>query len=199
LVLRAGTRGYDASVGRTLRSARSWVPNAITFGRALLAPVVVVVLLAHPDGSVLAAVLFVASALSDSLDGYLARAWESRSDFGAFADPIADKLLLAGGLLALVATGRLATWIAVVILARELAVTALRTVWLRRGLLIPASQLGKAKATLQTIALVALALPGDPGALWVQATVGVAVLVTVGSGVDYFLKARRHAVLSASP
>ena len=143
----------------------------------------------------LAAVLFVMSALSDTLDGYLARAWASASHFGALADPIADKLLLGGGLVALIATDRLAMWVGVVVLAREVAVTALRLRCSRRGLLLVASRLGKAKATLQTVALVALALPGDPGALWVQAAVVLAVIVTVGSGVDYFVKARRHEVL----
>ena len=103
------------------------LPNALTAVRILLVPVLVVALLEEtPNGSVIAAGVFALAAFTDGLDGYLARARESVTTFGKVMDPIADKLLIAAALIALVSLDRVAAWVAMVIIAREFAVSGLR-------------------------------------------------------------------------
>jgi CDP-diacylglycerol--glycerol-3-phosphate 3-phosphatidyltransferase len=104
-------------------------------------------------------------------------------------DPLADKLLIVGALVSLVSLGRLAAWVAMVIIAREVAVTILRTIAAERGLVIAASWLGKAKTVLQTAAVFAL-IAADPAPIWVDVLVYVAVVATVVSGADYFFGLR---------
>jgi CDP-diacylglycerol---glycerol-3-phosphate 3-phosphatidyltransferase len=169
------------------------LPNVLTVVRILLVPVVVAALLVEtPNGSLLAAVVFAIAAASDVLDGRLARSRKLVSTFGKVMDPIADKLLIAAALIALVSLDRVAAWVAMVIIAREFAVTGLRVVAGAQGYLIPASSYGKAKTVLQVLAVFALILAPDPAALWVQGLVGAAVLATIASGVDYFLNLRRR-------
>jgi CDP-diacylglycerol---glycerol-3-phosphate 3-phosphatidyltransferase len=164
------------------------LPNAITVGRVALVPVVVLAMLdARRGGSpALAAGLVLVAALSDALDGHLARRRESVTTFGALVDPIADKALITAALTVLVVQDRLAAWVAALIVARELAVTGMRFFARRRGVVVSASSLGKGKATLQTVAVIALILAPDPWAAWVLVIVYVALLVTVVSGVEYF-------------
>jgi CDP-diacylglycerol--glycerol-3-phosphate 3-phosphatidyltransferase len=164
------------------------LPNAITVARIALVPVVVLVMLDAPRGGspALAAALVLGAALSDALDGHLARRRESITRFGTLVDPIADKALITGALAVLVAQDRLALWIAVVIVARELAVTAMRFYANRRGVVVPASALGKHKATAQIVAVIVLILAPDPGALWVLLVVYLALALTLVSGVQYF-------------
>jgi len=158
-----------------------------------LVPVVVAGLLFDTrGGSLLAAAVFALAAGSDVVDGRLARARGDVTTFGKVMDPIADKLLVGAALLALVAVDRLAVWVAVVVIARELAVTALRAVAGREGRIIPASSFGKAKTVTQSVTIMALILASDPGALWVEALVTLTVLVTLASGADYFLNFRRR-------
>jgi CDP-diacylglycerol--glycerol-3-phosphate 3-phosphatidyltransferase len=169
------------------------VPNALTVVRILLVPVVVAALLVEtPNGPIVAAAVFALAAASDVLDGRLARSRHTVTTFGKVMDPVADKLLVAAALLALVSLDRLAAWVAMVIIAREFAVTALRVAAGAQGYLIPASGYGKAKTVLQVCAIFALILAPDPGALWLQALVGAAVVVTILSGVDYFINVRRR-------
>lgn len=169
------------------------LPNLLTIFRVLLVPVMVAGLLAETSaGTTLAAVTFALAAASDVVDGRLARSQEIESTFGKVVDPIADKLLMGAALLTLVSLDRLAAWVAVVIIARELAVTGLRMAAGAQGYLIPASSYGKAKTVLQSIAVFALILAPDPGALWVQGLIGIAVVATVLSGIDYFLNAIRR-------
>jgi CDP-diacylglycerol---glycerol-3-phosphate 3-phosphatidyltransferase len=104
-------------------------------------------------------------------------------------DPLADKLLIVGALVSLVSLGRLAAWVAMVIIAREVAVTILRTIAAERGLVIAASWLGKAKTVLQTAAVFAL-IAADPAPLAVNVLVYVAVAATIVSGADYFFGLR---------
>ena len=106
-------------------------------------------------------------------------------------DPLADKLLIIGALVSLVSLGRLAAWVAMVIIAREVAVTILRTIAAERGLVIAASWLGKAKTVLQIAAVIAL-IAADPAPAWVDVLVYVALAVTVISGADYFFGLRRR-------
>jgi CDP-diacylglycerol--glycerol-3-phosphate 3-phosphatidyltransferase len=168
------------------------VPNLLTVLRILLVPVIVVALLAEtPNGDTLAAVVFAFAAFTDGLDGYIARSRGSVTTFGKLMDPLADKLLIIAPLVLLVSLDRLAAWVAMVIIAREFAVTALRMVAAEQGMVIPASPLGKVKTTVQVLAIFALiAVPSTPA--WVDALVYLAVAVTIVSGTDYFFGLRRR-------
>jgi CDP-diacylglycerol--glycerol-3-phosphate 3-phosphatidyltransferase len=169
------------------------VPNALTVVRILLVPVLVAVLLeATPGGSWIAAGVFALAAVTDTLDGYLARSQSSITTFGKVMDPIADKLLVAAALITLVSLDRLAPWVAMVIIAREFAVSGLRVAAGVQGVVIPASRLGKAKTITQVAAILALIAAHDAGDLWVQALVYAAVATTLASGADYFLNFRRR-------
>jgi len=168
------------------------LPNALTLLRILAVPVVVVALLGEtPNGDVIAAIVFALAAATDGLDGYIARSRESITTFGKLMDPLADKLLIVGALLSLVSLDRLEAWIAMVIIAREVAVTILRTIAAERGLVIAASWLGKAKTVLQIAAVIAL-IAANPSPLWVDVLVYVALAVTVVSGADYFFGLRKR-------
>ena len=107
-------------------------------------------------------------------------------------DPIADKLLIAAALLSLVSLDRVAAWVAMVIIAREFAVSGLRIAAGQQGVVIPASALGKIKTIVQSAAVLALIAAPDADAAWVQALVYAMVLATVVSGADYFLNFRRR-------
>lgn len=169
------------------------LPNALTVVRILLVPVLVVALLeATPNGSAVAAVVFAVAALTDGLDGYIARSRRSVTTFGKVMDPIADKLLIAAALISLVSLDRVEPWVAMVIIAREFAVSGLRVAAGQQGVVIPASRLGKAKTIAQVAAIMALIAASDPGELWVQALLYSAVAVTLVSGADYFLNFRRR-------
>ncbi|MDP8943049.1 MAG: CDP-diacylglycerol--glycerol-3-phosphate 3-phosphatidyltransferase, partial [Actinomycetota bacterium] len=169
------------------------LPNTLTVVRILLVPVLIVVLLeATAGGSVVAAAVFAIAALTDGLDGYLARRHQSVTTFGKVMDPVADKLLIVAALIALVSLDRLAAWVAMVIIAREFAVSALRMAAGQLGAVIPASRLGKLKTIVQVATVMALIAAHDAGAAWVQALVYATVAVTVVSGVDYFLNVRRR-------
>ena len=169
------------------------VPNVLTVVRILLVPVLVVALLEEtPNGSTIAAIVFAVAAFTDGLDGYIARSRGSVTTFGKVMDPVADKLLIAAALIALVSLDRLAAWVAMVIIAREFAVSGLRIYAGAQGVVIPASQLGRLKTVVQVVAVLALIAASDHNAAWVQALVYASVLITVVSGVDYFLNVRRH-------
>ena len=169
------------------------VPNALTLLRILLVPVLVVALLdATPEAKWLAAGVFALAAFTDGLDGYLARSRRSETTFGKVMDPIADKLLVAAALISLVSLERLAPWVAMVIIAREFAVSGLRIAAGAQGVVIPASKLGKVKTVTQIVAILALIAAHDTGDWWVQTLLYVAVATTVASGADYFLNFRRR-------
>ncbi|MGD9734843.1 MAG: CDP-diacylglycerol--glycerol-3-phosphate 3-phosphatidyltransferase [Solirubrobacterales bacterium] len=168
------------------------LPNALTLLRIVAVPAVVVALLSEtPNGDVIAAVVFALAAATDGLDGYIARSRDSVTTFGKLMDPLADKLLIVGALLSLVSLNRLEAWIAMVIIAREVAVTILRTIAAERGIVIAASWLGKAKTVLQIGAVIAL-IATNPSPLWVEALVYLALVVTVLSGADYFFGLRKR-------
>jgi CDP-diacylglycerol--glycerol-3-phosphate 3-phosphatidyltransferase len=168
------------------------VPNALTFVRIMLVPVVVVALQEGTSaGDLVATIVFVAATLTDGLDGFIARTWEKETTFGKVMDPIADKLLVTAALVSLVALDRLAAWAAMVIIAREFAVSGLRIVAGEQGVVIPASVFGKLKTASQFAAIVALIMASNPSASWVDALVYLAVALTLISGVHYFVLARR--------
>jgi CDP-diacylglycerol--glycerol-3-phosphate 3-phosphatidyltransferase len=175
------------------------LPNVLTVARIMLVPVLVVALLGNtPAGDVLAAMVFALASLTDFVDGYLARSRAEVTTFGKLMDPLADKLLVVGALLCLVSLQRLEAWVAMVIIARELAVTVLRASAAQSGTVIAASPLGKLKTCLQIAAiLAAIAVHGAP--LWVALLVYAAVTITVLSGLDYFRRAIRQGSSDAPP
>lgn len=164
------------------------LPNALTLVRIFLVPVMVMLLLEPPLGPFYAAAaVFCVAALTDAADGHLARSRNLITRFGQLADPVADKLLVGGALITLVQIDRLDAWIAVVVLAREAGVSALRWHAARRGAEIPVSSIGKLKTAMQMSAIVALMVVPDPGAAWVDGALLAVVAVTVASGLDYVL------------
>jgi CDP-diacylglycerol---glycerol-3-phosphate 3-phosphatidyltransferase len=166
------------------------VPNVLTLLRIVAVPVLVVVLLgAFPGGDAVAAAVFALAAISDGLDGYIARSRGSVTTFGKLMDPLADKLLIVAALVSLVSLDRLAAWVAMVIISREIAVTGLRTLAAERGVVLSASWLGKVKTALQIAAVFALIVV-NPAPVWVDVLVYAAVAMTVISGVDYFFGLR---------
>jgi CDP-diacylglycerol--glycerol-3-phosphate 3-phosphatidyltransferase len=168
------------------------LPNVLTLLRILAAPVVVVALLGEtPNGDALAAGVFALAALTDGLDGYFARSRDAVTTFGKLMDPVADKLLIAAALVSLVSLDRLAAWVAMVIIAREFAVTVMRAIAAERGIVIAASWMGKAKTVLQIGAVFAL-IAANPAPTWVDVLVYAAVAATVVSGADYFFGLRRR-------
>ena len=169
------------------------LPNVLTLLRILLVPVLVVALTEEIDnGSTIAAIVFVVASLSDGLDGYIARSRQSVTTFGKVMDPIADKLLIVAALFALVSLDRVDAWVAMVVVAREFAVSGLRVAAGQQGVVIPASGLGKVKTIVQSAAVLALIAASDAGDWWVQTLVYLMVLATVVSGADYFLNFRRR-------
>jgi len=175
------------------------LPNAITCARIALVPVVALVILTTPENWELGAAVFAIAAISDALDGRIARARGCVSTFGTMMDPVADKLLIGAALISLAYVGRAAAWVAAAVIARELAVSALRLHAGRRGgVLIAASSLGKAKMALQVAMVVVLMAVGmDPA--WVQALVYATVGFTIASGLDYFAAYRRRELVPATP
>jgi CDP-diacylglycerol---glycerol-3-phosphate 3-phosphatidyltransferase len=165
-------------------------PNAVTLVRIALVPAMLVVLIETDGGSLLAASVFAIAASTDGIDGYLARSRREVTRFGKVIDPIADKLLIVTALVALVALDRLAAWVAIVIVVRELAVSGLRLAASRRGLVIGSSPVGRLKTGSQVAAVLALIAADDPDAVWVMALVYTAVGITVVSGIDYFRRYR---------
>ena len=169
------------------------LPNALTLIRILLVPVLVVALTVEtPGGSTIAAIVFVIAALTDGLDGYIARSRQSVTTFGKVMDPVADKLMIAAALISLVSLERVAAWVAMVVIAREFAVSGLRIAAGQQGVVIPATGLGKVKTIVQVAAVLALIAANDYNDAWVQALVYAMVVITVVSGADYFLNFRRR-------
>ena len=169
--------------------------NLLTMSRMVLAPVFVFALFIEggtdPAWRVTAAVIFGVASLTDRFDGDLARRRGLVTNFGAIADPIADKTLMGTALVGLSLLGELAWWITVLIGVRELGVTALRF-WVLRYGVIPASRGGKVKALAQVVAIGLYVLPLPVAAYPVRwAVMGIAVVLTIVTGVDYGVRALR--------
>ena len=160
------------------------VPNALTMARICLAPVLALLLLERDQTAAAVAVFAIAMA-SDVVDGHLARSRGLVTTFGKLMDPLADKLVVGAAFVCLAAIDRVEPWVVAVILSREAAVTGLRMLAKRNGLVISANSLGKAKTTLQTVCILALVLATDPSAAWVELIVFATVLITIASGVVY--------------
>lgn len=163
--------------------------NALTVLRLVLVPVFLLALLngdGHdPHSRLIAFAVFAVAIITDRFDGALARNCGMVTEFGALADPIADKALIGAALLGLSALGDLPWWVTLVILARELGITVLRFAVLHRGV-IPASRGGKLKTLVQAVAIGLFVLPlSGPWLVSAQAVMLVAVVLTVATGVDY--------------
>ncbi|AIQ18925.1 MULTISPECIES: CDP-diacylglycerol--glycerol-3-phosphate 3-phosphatidyltransferase [Paenibacillus] len=183
------------------------LPNRITLARICLIPIMMFFLLVdfrfYPEplhwGSfqlsinhLIAAVIFLLAASTDGIDGYIARKYNMVTNLGKLLDPLADKLLVSAVLISLVELGRCDSWIAIVIISREFAVTGLRQVALLEGKVVAASKWGKIKTVVQIVAISLLLLnnfpfqfvsiPLDDIAIW------AAALITIYSGIDYFVK-----------
>jgi len=171
------------------------VPNALTILRLCLVPIFAWLLLR--DGGddqtsrVWAAVVFLGASLTDLVDGEIARRQGQVTTFGKVADPIADKALTGTALVGLSYLGELPWWVTVVILTREIGVTLLRFWVIRRGV-IPASRGGKAKTVAQMVAILMYLLPLTGWLVTAREVVmGVALLLTIGTGIDYVARAQR--------
>jgi CDP-diacylglycerol--glycerol-3-phosphate 3-phosphatidyltransferase len=167
-------------------------PNTITFTRIALIPAFVPLLLVRDEytyGSQIAFVLFALLSLTDGLDGYVARSRNKITRLGIFLDPLADKLLVTAALVALVELQEISAWVVVLILSREFAVTGLRLIASGEGVVIAAHWLGKLKTVAQIALVLALIIPDTPALLGTVLTV-VTVILTIGSGAEYFWKAR---------
>ena len=188
--------GPDVATATAAPQASPWnVPNALTVLRILMVPLFGWLLLAHGGEDAAwrwwATLVFVVAIATDWVDGFLARRDGLITDFGKLMDPIADKALTGTALVGLSLVGALPWWITVVILVREVGITLMRFVVIRRGV-IPASKGGKLKTVLQALAITLLLVPvgGLLGTLgmWVAYA---AVVVTVVTGVDYVWQAFR--------
>jgi CDP-diacylglycerol--glycerol-3-phosphate 3-phosphatidyltransferase len=183
-----------------IRSARFLA--ASTCLRIVLTPVVMALLMADgadpATGARVAAALFCVAAATDWIDGRLARRWGVTTNLGTFLDTTADKLLVTGGLVALLAVDRASPWIAVIVIGRELVIMGLRGVLAAEGAVMKPSPLGKIKTTVQFLAIaLAMVRPDVTIAGWFadQWVMVAAAAITVASGIDYL--ARSAAALSA--
>ena len=170
------------------------LPNSITLIRLAVIPVLFLLLLS--PGRILSmiiAVLFIMAAITDLIDGYVARKYNIVTTMGKFLDPIADKLVVTTAMIMLIPIGRIPAWIVAIIIMRDLLVDGLRSIASADGLVIDASRLGKQKTLCQIVAVSALLIHYDTVFGLNAHAVGMAVLylalvLTVWSGADYFLK-----------
>lgn len=181
--------------------------NKLTLLRILLVPIFLIFITVEfiPYGTVIATGIFIVAALTDKLDGYIARSRNQITRFGKFMDPLADKLLVTAALVSLVEFHIISGWVAMIIIAREFAVTGLRAIAASEGLVIAASGWGKAKTAIQIVAIIFALLNLNNNYInfasyfglsdislfmniTTQVTMGIAIIITIISGVDYFVK-----------
>lgn len=192
--------GGGAAPGPHAGAAHGVVPlwniaNILTMLRIALVPVFLVLLFVgdghDPRWRIAATAVFAIAAITDRIDGQIARRRGLVTDFGKLADPIADKALIGAALVGLSVLGDLSWWVTGIIAARELGITALRFAVLRHAV-IPASRGGKAKTLVQTLAIGVYLLPLPDAVMPIAvALMAVAVLLTVGTGIDYVVQAAR--------
>jgi CDP-diacylglycerol--glycerol-3-phosphate 3-phosphatidyltransferase len=176
------------------------LPNGLTIIRILAIPVILF-LLFYPGRAYqfITALFFLAVAVTDTLDGYLARRRGMVTTLGQFLDPLADKLLIVTALIALIPARAVPFWMVIIIVGREIAVTGLRGIAVSQGIVIPASNLGKYKTVFEVASIFFVILNGDyfginfhpvgMSLLW------VALIFAVYSGIDYFLKFLRQIII----
>lgn len=188
--------------------------NKLTLGRIFLVPIFLIFIAIKdiPYGSFIATFIFVIASITDKLDGYVARSRNQITNFGKFMDPLADKLLVTTALVTLVDLHVISSFAAIIIIAREFAISGLRTVAASEGTVIAASKWGKAKTVVQIVAIIASLIKVNIGEsiyltnlindsiLWnkffeygPRIFMGLAVVITIISGVDYFVK-NKHTI-----
>lgn len=182
--------------------------NKLTLIRIFLVPVFLIFITVRdmPYGKLIALVVFIIASLTDKLDGYIARSRNQITRFGKFMDPLADKLLVTAALVSLVEYHIMPGWAAMIIIAREFSVTGLRSIAAAEGVVIAASKWGKAKTVTQIIAIILalinlnynhvslgplkamIHLPHRYLNIGTDVAMGIAIIVTIISGIDYFIK-----------
>ncbi len=186
--------------------------NKLTVLRMILVPVFLIFIAVKgiPYGTFIATFIFIIASITDKLDGYIARSRNQITNFGKFMDPLADKLLVTAALISLVEYGVVPSWAAVIIIAREFAVSGLRTIAAAEGKVIAASWWGKIKTVIQIIALILLLIEVNIAQSTVMyefvvksnflvsffkyvpdLALDLAVLITIISGYDYFRKNKK--------
>ncbi|MGO9154190.1 CDP-diacylglycerol--glycerol-3-phosphate 3-phosphatidyltransferase [Mycobacterium sp.] len=191
--------GQPQTGSRAGRARIANLANVLTGVRLVLVPIFLCALFVgngHETAArIVAFAIFAVACITDRLDGLLARNYGMATEFGAFVDPIADKALIGSALVGLSMLGDLPWWVTAVILTREVGVTLLRLMVIRRGV-IPASWGGKLKTLVQAVAIGLFVLPwaSEPGQFRVGASVlmGIAIVLTVVTGVDYVVGAVRE-------
>ena len=162
------------------------IPNALTIGRILVIPIFILLLTLWNNAisHTLAAIIFALASITDYLDGYLARKWKVVTNFGTFADPMADKILVMTAFIMLVELGFAPAWVVAIIICRELAVTGLRLLLVENGgTVLAAAMPGKIKTFSQMFAVIFLLLHWN---LLGHITLYIALFFTLYSGYDYF-------------
>lgn len=184
------------------------LPNKITVSRVILIPIFMVFMLVDLGfgntvvlgtemqvGHLIGGLIFIFASITDWLDGYIARKHNLVTNMGKFLDPLADKLLVSAALIILVELGTAPSWIVIVIISREFAVTGLRLILAGGGEVVAANQLGKIKTVAQIVAIISLLLNNiyfeSIGVPFGMGMLYIALIFTVWSGFDYFYKNRR--------
>jgi CDP-diacylglycerol---glycerol-3-phosphate 3-phosphatidyltransferase len=184
------------------------LPNKITVSRILLIPIFMIFMLVDfnfgtvnllntdiQTSHLIGGLIFIIASITDWLDGYIARKYELITNMGKFLDPLADKLLVSAAFIILVELGSAPSWIIIVIISREFAVTGLRLILAGGGEVVAANQLGKIKTVTQIIAIISLLFNNiyfeSIGVPFGTIMLYIALFFTVWSGVDYFYKNRR--------
>lgn len=183
--------------------------NKLTIIRVILVPIFLLCMSTNiiPYGTLIATIIFILASITDKLDGYIARSRNQITNFGKFMDPLADKLLVTAALITLTGMGVIPAWIVVIIIAREFAVSGLRSIAAAEGHVIAASNWGKIKTVFQMIAIILFMIVANiattpfiadiinSNSIFIgfftyvpDIVLYIALIITIISGVDYFIK-----------
>ena len=163
------------------------LPNKLTLLRIIMIlPFLLVLYLDVPGAAYIALAIFILASLTDMLDGKIARKYNLITDFGKFADPLADKMLVTAAMIWFVENGQMPGWALLIVILREFAVSGLRMVASDKGRVIAAGWSGKVKTASTMVCIVIMFLPIPAALNW--ACIAVIVATTIWSGVEYFVK-----------